>query len=46
MKKVWIDYYQINISRKTNKFFTNNWFYKTSIKENKDKFRLLANTTR
>lgn len=43
MKKAWMDYYLINTLRKSNKFFTDNWFSKTIIKENKDKVKPLAN---
>lgn len=44
MKKTWINYYLINILKRSNKFFVNNWFDKTIIKKNWNKVRLLTNT--
>lgn len=39
-----MNYYLINTSGKTNKFFIDDWFGETIIKENKDKIRPSANT--
>lgn len=36
-------YYLINIIKKVNKVFTNNWFGKITIKDNKNKIKPLAN---
>lgn len=40
-----MNYYLINISGKANKFFINDWFGETIIKENKDKIKPSANTS-
>lgn len=45
IKKTWMNYCLINTSEKTNKFFINDWFGETIIKENKGKVRPLANAT-
>ena len=45
MKKTWMDYCLINTLGKANKFFTDNWFSETIIKENKNKVKLLVNAT-
>ena len=45
MKKAWMNYCLINISRRANKFFADDRFGETIIKENKDKVRPSANVT-
>ena len=43
MKKAWMNYSLINMSRRANKFFADDWFSKTIIKKNKDKVKPSAN---
>lgn len=38
-----MNYYFINISERVNKFFADNWFDETIIKDNKDKVKPSAN---
>lgn len=43
--KNWINYCFINILERTNKFFIDNQFFETIIKENKNKVKLSVNAT-
>ena len=45
MRKAWMDYCLINTSRRANKFFADDWFGETIIKENKDKVKPSVNAT-
>ncbi len=45
MKKTWMNYCLINTSGRANKFFVDDRFSETIIKENKDKVRPSANAT-